>query len=134
MLDAQPEIASAQLKAAEVTSSSEINYLLDLITTIENLYNDGLLNKGNANALISKIKNAIKSIEKGNTNAATGQIGAFTNEVEDFVENGVIPEDIGESLISEAEIVINQVNGMTYVPDDNFEQALIDLGADTPPS
>jgi len=43
-----------------LSSSSTANYLMDLINTIESMVEDGLLNKGNANALIVKIKNAIK--------------------------------------------------------------------------
>ena len=104
ILDSNMELATSQLKAAEVNSSSEINYLLDLFATIETMYDEGLLNKGNANALISKIENAIKSLEKGNTkrhegkkssavmkvtssieksndNSAKGQLKAFNNEI-----------------------------------------------------
>jgi len=41
------------------------------------MVDEGILNKGNGNALISKIENALKSLEKGNTKAANNQIKAF---------------------------------------------------------
>ncbi len=42
----------------------------------------GGLNKGNANALTSKLQAAVIQLAAGNTNAAAGQLGAFLNQLD----------------------------------------------------
>jgi hypothetical protein len=82
----------------------QINYLNSLIEDIEELAEDGTLNKGQANSLIVKIENSIKSLEQGNYNAAENKLDAFNNEVVDFVENALIPEEIGEVIFIKVDI------------------------------
>ncbi len=81
-------------------------YLNNLISNIEILVDDGTLNKGNGNALIVKINAAIKSLDKGNSNAANNQLSAFINQVEAFIQNGTITSDQAIVLIEAAEQAI----------------------------
>ena len=62
------------------------------------------------NSLLSKVENAIKSLEKGKENAAIGQLEAFINQVE--AQRGKkISEETADLLISYAENLISQIEG-----------------------
>jgi hypothetical protein len=109
--DPDTEVNSSQLKSSQVYAFEEINYLLSLIEDIESMVEEGLLSEGNGNALIVKIKNAIKSHEKCNTTtAATNQLEALINQLKAFVTNGVLTEEKGEFLITAAEYGIVLLN------------------------
>jgi uncharacterized protein (TIGR02145 family) len=124
----ESESNSSDINSLELTSSSTVNYLMDLINTIESMAEDRLLNKGNANALIVKIENAIKSIEKGNTNAFSGQLNALINEVEDFIDNGVLTKTEGETLINKVETGIILFEGGITDPNDGYEYRVVLIG------
>ena len=109
--------------------SNDTQYLLDLIAAIEGLVADGTLNSGNGNALISKIENTIKSIEKGNTNAVSGQLGSFINSTEALVNNGTLTEDFAEEfLIGPAEDAILLAYGFIVDPRDGHEYPIVKIG------
>jgi|GEM_PF-5357053 len=74
------------------------------------LYIEGLnLQKGTANSLLTKIENAIKSLEKGNIQAANGQLKAFINEVN--AQSGKkIPSDIAEILKEKVQGIIQSIS------------------------
>lgn len=64
---------------------------------------DGLgLNKGQANSLRVKLDAASRSMARGNMNAASGQIGAFINEVEALERSGRISASAAAALLAEA--------------------------------
>ncbi len=113
LTDPDTEINSSQLKSAQVNSSEEIDYLESFIEDIESMVEEGLLSKGNGNALIVKIKNAIKSIEKCNTAAGCNQLSALINQLEAFVKNGILTEEQGELLVATAENGIVLLNPLT---------------------
>lgn len=79
-----------------------------LIASVEQLRDDGTLGRGIANALISKLENALAKIEQGNVRAATGMLGAFINQVE-ALSGRRIPGDVADSLIAEATAIIEQL-------------------------
>ncbi len=81
-----------------------------LETFIEGLLDDGLLNEGRANALLTKVDKAVKLMEK-NPNAAIYVLNAFINQVEAFMRSGRLPEGYGETLIEIAEAFIDQLEG-----------------------
>lgn len=86
-----------------------IEDLEDLIEEVEDLVDDGELGFGNGNALISKLQNAIKSLEKGNVTPAVNQIESFIKQVETFVKTGKLGADEGEDLIEAAEEIIDDL-------------------------
>ena len=86
----------------KLKSENHTDFLNNLISHIEILVEEGYLNQGNGNALISKIRAAIKSLDKDNAKAANGQLNAFINQVEAFVKKGKLTSDQGEELIKTA--------------------------------
>ncbi|MFC1989937.1 hypothetical protein ACFLVW_05195 [Chloroflexota bacterium] len=68
------------------------------------------LPQGIENSLISKLENALKSLEKGNDGAAINQLNAFINEVE--AQSGKnITEDDADSIIFEVLVLISKIKG-----------------------
>jgi hypothetical protein len=87
----------------EMTTEAEI---IELINDVQKLLDEGVLNDGQANALTSKLENALAKLAKGNSNAAANQLGAFINQVEDFVIEGILTTDQGDSLIKAATLLV----------------------------
>ncbi len=113
ILNAIPEddlIKSGQLKNATIYTES----IDALILEIEGFVTTGDLKHGNANALISKLENAIKSLEKGNGNAAMNQLHAVANQVEGMVGAGKIDATIGAGLIYDIGSIFIDNDGKAY--------------------
>ena len=72
---------------------------------------NGVLNKGQGNALIQKLENALRMLGQEKTPATCGQLQAFVNQVEAYTRTGVLPEDIGLELINTANSVIGELCG-----------------------
>jgi len=68
------------------------------------------LNNGNTNSLVSKLENAIKSIDNGNDKAAGNQLKAFTNQVRALVKAKKISSEDGNSLIASANAIISSLS------------------------
>jgi len=83
------------------------------------------LPKGLENGLISTLENAKKSLEKGNTTAAIGQLGAFVNEVEALTRKGTIPQEAGEHMIAVAEAIITGLGRSVPKPVAPLETAAV---------
>lgn len=58
----------------------------------------GVLNIGQGNALTVKLDNALKQIARNNYKPAGNQINAFVNQVDAFVKNGTLSNDMGAYL------------------------------------
>ena len=58
----------------------------DLIEDIEDLVDDGLLNNGQGNSLISKLENIIDKLNNGQTSVACNKLDAFINQVNAFIK------------------------------------------------
>jgi pullulanase len=69
---------------------------------IQGLVEQGVLNAGQGNALLAKLRAARQQAERGNTEAASNQIGAFLDQVEDFVAGGILSPEQGEALTEAA--------------------------------
>lgn len=120
--------SSSELTPLKLKSASPSDYLQGLIEIIEGLVVDGTLNEGNAKALIVKIKNAIKSLEKGNENALNGQLNALINQVQGFINNGIILPDIGNKIINYAEGGIVLSNGSFIDSRDGHKYKVVSIG------
>jgi hypothetical protein len=83
---------------------------LSLIDEITTLIDDGILNIGQGNALISKLENALAKINQGNLNAACNILQAFINQIHDLINTGVISQEEGEKLIIIANNIINNIS------------------------
>jgi len=98
ILNASPAdglIQNGQLKSASIS----VPLIDDLISKINGYVSSGDLETGIANALISKLENAKKSLDKGNDGAATNQLQAVANQLDGLVGAGQLDSTIGEGLI-----------------------------------
>lgn len=61
-------------------------------TGVLRLVGDGVLSAGQGNSLTVKLDAALRSLERGSTSAAIGQLGAFLNELKALVQSGRLTE------------------------------------------
>src|SRR5574341_789947 len=78
----------------------------DIIDQVVDLINTGSLNKGQGKALIAKLQAAIDSLDQGNPQAALHQLEAFINQVEAYVDSGVLTPEEARPLIDAARDLI----------------------------
>jgi hypothetical protein len=93
-----------------ITIGAQIEHL---IAAVETLYADGILNGGQANALISKLQGSLDKLDNGQPGVAVNRLGAFVNQVNSFIDEGVLTAEIGQLLIDQANFIIWQIT--TYV-------------------
>ena len=86
------------------SAPATIEGLMELVDALEG---SGALNKGRANALMSKLDAAARQIERGNLKAAENQMCAFTNLVEAWIRTGVLTEEQGDPLLEFAYEIID---------------------------
>ena len=77
----------------------------DAIDEIPELVPDPL-NEGLANALISKLENAIAKAEAGQYKAAINQMMSFINQLEDMVASGVVTQEEADPFLDQANAMI----------------------------
>lgn len=82
-----------------------------IIDEVEELVDTEVLNNGQGNSLMQKLENAIEKMNQGNTNAAINILGAFINQVNDFINEGLLSSEGGQSLIDAANDVIDSLAG-----------------------
>ncbi len=73
------------------------------------LITQGVLNKGQGNALTTKLDGALAKLERGNTKAAANQLHAFVNQVNAFRKSKKLSSDQAKSLVDKANAVITQL-------------------------
>ena len=76
---------------------------------VGSLLEEGLLTQDQADGLIDKLGAAVASMNRGNTRAACNQLHAFTNQVNAFINAGILLQDKGQELIDAAEAVREQI-------------------------
>jgi hypothetical protein len=77
---------------------------------VEELVASGSLNAGQGNSLIVKLEAALQKLEQGQPRPAVNQLGAFINEVESLIDEGVLTPEEGQSLIDAANVIIYQID------------------------
>jgi len=80
-----------------------------LLGDVGSLLEEGLLTQDQADGLIDKLGAAVASMNRGNTRAACNQLHAFTNQVNAFINAGILLQDKGQELIDAAEAVRKQI-------------------------
>ncbi|HEY5731862.1 MAG TPA: ExeM/NucH family extracellular endonuclease [Anaerolineales bacterium] len=91
----------------ELTTAAEIHELID---DVQKLVDDGVLNDGQGNALFAKLEHALEKLEEGKPGVAANQLGAFINQVEDFVSEGILTADQGDVLIQSASLLVDALS------------------------
>lgn len=81
---------------------------IDLILAkVQGLVASGVLNKGQGNSLTVKLTGARGKIDDGKLNPAVGKLGAFINEINAFINSGILSEAEGRPLGDAAQAVID---------------------------
>jgi microcystin-dependent protein len=70
----------------------------ELGEVIDDLHEEGVLNQGQANALLAKLEQALASLADGQTAAACAKLQALVNQVEALVSAGVLTAAEGDEL------------------------------------
>ena len=79
-----------------------------IISVVDDLVDHGVLKSGHGRGLVKPLDNALRSLDKGNTDAACSQIQDFIDEVILKVDggDGPLPVEDGEDLIGGAEQIL----------------------------
>ena len=80
---------------ANLTTEEQIQLVVD---TVDQLLSTGVVNKGQGNALKSKLSAAISSLEKGHIKPAINQLQAFINQVDAYESADILTEDQADLL------------------------------------
>jgi hypothetical protein len=83
--------------------------IANLIDEVQELYDQGLLNRGQANALVSILESALRSLGRGNLTATVNQLKAFINDVNALLKSGRLTPEQGLPLIAAAQDIIWQI-------------------------
>jgi hypothetical protein len=102
---------ACELGISDQEARDQIN---DLIAEVNALEASGALNSGQANALRNHLETALGHIDAGRYCPAKAQLEAFRDQVESFVDNGVLTEEEAESLIEGATDVLEGVPGILW--------------------
>jgi hypothetical protein len=90
-----------------------------LIHEVQQLVDGGSLNQGQGNSLIVKLEGALEKLDRGQPKPAANQLGAFVNEVDSLIDEGVLTPEEGQPLIDAAQSIIDQIApGITLTGDD----------------
>jgi pullulanase-type alpha-1,6-glucosidase len=91
-----------RITAVFVAARSVTEKLDLLMADVYGLYDDGVLNEGQANSLVTKLTRAGDAYARGSVGAAENQVAAFQNQVQDFVVTGILTAESGAFLIGNA--------------------------------
>jgi hypothetical protein len=78
---------------------------------IEQLIDDGTLNRGQGNALLNKLSVAIKKLDQEKDKVAINLLHALINQVSEFVADGILTPAEGQPLIDAANQIIATLGG-----------------------
>jgi photosystem II stability/assembly factor-like uncharacterized protein len=80
--------------------------IISLIEDVEQLVEDGVLNKGQGNALIKKLEKVLDRLIDDRNKSAVNALGAFSNQVDAFVRGGVLSPEDGQNLSDQVNDII----------------------------
>jgi pullulanase-type alpha-1,6-glucosidase len=84
-----------------------------LIEAVQELRTQAVLNRGQTNSLVSKLENAIQSLNAGRTGPAVSQLNAFIHELRSLLAQGRLRQSQAQPLIDTAKDIIWQIeNGV----------------------
>jgi hypothetical protein len=86
-----------------------VQKIQQMTTTVQGFVTSGVLNKGQGNALVSKLDAAKKKLDAGNSKAATNELNAFINQIKADIKNGLILSSTGLPLIYSANAIIDMI-------------------------
>jgi len=84
----------------------EIKYVVD---EIEDLAKAGTITSGQADSLLSKLQNAVNKIEVEKINVAINILTAMLNQINAYINSGVLSPKDGKTLIDGVNAIINSL-------------------------
>ena len=81
-----------------------------LIDEINDLVSSGILNWGQGNSLIVKLNNAIKKLDANKPKTSLNNLNALSNQIQDFIDDGVLTSEEGQSLLEAIEAIQYQIS------------------------
>lgn len=93
------KLARAALDLTVLTPAQALDKLI--IPKINALHGSGILNRGQTNALLTKVNHAIAALAVGSPpdHAACGELNAFVNNVSAYVSAGILTQAQANSLL-----------------------------------
>jgi hypothetical protein len=83
------------------------------LDSINEFVSTGVLNQRAGKAVSMTLNNALKQLEKGNTNSATNMLEASANKVRALVRSGRLSTDDGQALLDQLDEVVDELLGET---------------------
>ena len=71
----------------------------------------GILNQGQANAFEAKLDAALAAVEEGNPIDAMDSLTAFVDQVDAYVNAGILQDEEAQSLTNAAVVLRQELNG-----------------------
>jgi hypothetical protein len=90
----------------DVVTQTPQSHLADLQATLSTIAG---LSAGDINALSAKLNSAVASLDRGNENAAEGQLGAFVHQVNALIRSRRLTAAQGQILINAVEAVLTHI-------------------------
>lgn len=91
------------------TPPTPLQKLQKINNSIQDLVNSSILNKGQGNALMTKLRAVTMSLDKGNNDAAINVLHAFNNQVMAYNLAGILTMTDTQSLIDAVNNVISMI-------------------------
>ena len=84
----------------------DVEAILDFVAaSIDDLADAGALNTGQERALLGKIDQALRQIDRGRTGGALGVLNGVAEQLADFVDDGILTADQADPLIELVQLV-----------------------------
>jgi hypothetical protein len=80
-----------------------------LIEAVQELHSQAVLNRGQTNSLVSKLENAVRSLNAGRPGPAVNQLNAFIHELRSLLAQGHLRQSQAQPLIEAAKDIIWQI-------------------------
>jgi YVTN family beta-propeller protein len=107
-------------------TSGPTESVLLLIDDIEKMIADGILDYGDGNSLIAKLKAIQEVLEMGDIKAAKNKLNAFITKVNNLVRRGNMTEEDGDVLIEAAYDIMDEIDRyIKPVAEDDPEAGII---------
>lgn len=93
-----------------LTSPAPREAIQILLSDVANLVAQGVLNRGEGNALSSTLQAALQQLERGKRRPAASQIQAFINQVDALMRSRRLSPQQGQALIDAAMDALAELN------------------------
>jgi hypothetical protein len=100
---------SKSVETASIKVLSPLEQVTNLSSDVQGLVNAGILNNNDASQLQSKLNNAKKQLNQGNSNPAVNQLSSFISLVNSLISSGALPPSYGNDLIAKANAAIASI-------------------------